>query len=362
MLRNKIVDKNWKPTDGESLVDESLSQQGSHYLQRELYHLLQTDPLLFEFLQSDLTDGMWYWDLHNIQNEWMNDRFWEVLGYDPSDKMHLAAEWQDIIFPDDLKLATDNFHKHLKNPAHPYDQYVRYRHKDGSTVWIRCRGIAIYNVDGVPIRFLGIHINTTDIMRQQEALLLVKTRNQELQRNIESLHISNNLLQDIVNNSEMSETSLSGHTKKTGLLPTNYFYLRLSTFVALANRLNQPLNTIIIHIDNNDNLVKNFGRDVLASAQAIIFNEVSSKLTGAVISELKSGFLCAVTIGHTENELEIIKSDIESLLSQRQWSIVSPELEFEASTYVDISDESEIKESVLAQCDMTADGFDDILN
>ena len=101
----------------------------SHYLKEELYALISGTPAIFEFLQNGSLDGLWYWDLENPENEWLNARFWELLGYDAKEKKHLAKEWQDLINPDDLKLAIENLHKHCADPSHPYDQIVRYRHK-----------------------------------------------------------------------------------------------------------------------------------------------------------------------------------------------------------------------------------------
>jgi diguanylate cyclase (GGDEF)-like protein/PAS domain S-box-containing protein len=132
-----------------------------HYLKTELYSLIRKDSRIFDFLQTGGFDGMWYWDLENPENEWMNEQFWETLGYDPKNRKHLASEWQDIIHPDDLKLALHNFEKHLQDPDHPYDQVVRYQHRDGHTVWVRCRGIAIRDTDGKPLRMLGIHMDET---------------------------------------------------------------------------------------------------------------------------------------------------------------------------------------------------------
>ena len=108
-----------------------------HYLKKELYSLIKKDSSLFDFLQDGSLDGLWYWDLENPENEWMNPRLWILLGYDPHEKKHLASEWQDLIFPEDLQFATSNFHKHCADPKHLYDQVVRYRHKDGSTIWVR---------------------------------------------------------------------------------------------------------------------------------------------------------------------------------------------------------------------------------
>ncbi|MDP7110326.1 MAG: PAS domain-containing protein [Myxococcota bacterium] len=87
----------------------------------------------------------------------MSPRLWEVLGVDPDAKQHLASEWQDLIHPDDLQLALENFERHCADPDHPYDQIVRYTHADGSTVWVRCRGVAIRDSEGRPIRMLGAH-------------------------------------------------------------------------------------------------------------------------------------------------------------------------------------------------------------
>lgn len=93
----------------------------SHYLKKELYALIQSDPSIFEFLQNGSLDGIWYWDLEKPEIEWMSDRFWTTLGYDPGQREHLAAEWQDIIHPDDLQVALKNFNKHCEDSNHPYD-------------------------------------------------------------------------------------------------------------------------------------------------------------------------------------------------------------------------------------------------
>ena len=139
-----------------------------NYLETELSHLVSTDDRTWKFLQSGSLDGVWYWDLENPDQEWMSPEFWQVLGVDPATKRHDPAEWQDIIFEDDLKLALKNFEAHCADPDHPYDQIVRYRHADGSTVWIRCRGLAIRDATGKPVRMLGAHTDMTPVKRSEE--------------------------------------------------------------------------------------------------------------------------------------------------------------------------------------------------
>lgn len=153
-------------------------KNNEHYLKRELDELIQKDLSIFEFFQAGSLDGIWYWDVENPESEWMSPRFWTLLGYDPTKMRHLSSEWQDLIHPDDLKVALDNFNKHCKDPDHPYDQVVRYRHKNGSTVWVRCRGIAIRDKTGKAIRMLGAHTDLTELKRTDENL---KQRTLELE-------------------------------------------------------------------------------------------------------------------------------------------------------------------------------------
>ena len=148
----------------------------SYYLEAELHGRIRTDPALFDFLQEGSLDGIWYWDLESPDHEWLSPRFWQVLGYDANEKRHRASEWQDLINPDDLQTVLLNLKAHCADPAHPYDQIVRYRHKNGSTVWVRCRGMAIRDENGRPIRMLGAHNDVTQLMRlEREARELAET-------------------------------------------------------------------------------------------------------------------------------------------------------------------------------------------
>ncbi len=146
-----------------------------HYLRTELYELVERGPLVFDFLREGYLDGIWYWDLERRENEWMSPKFWKLLGYEPDTKQHLAAEWQDMIFAEDLPAVARNFNLHCEDPSHLYDQVVRYRHRDGSTVWVRCRGIAIRDETGRPIRMLGVHTDITEIKKVEEELRVAKS-------------------------------------------------------------------------------------------------------------------------------------------------------------------------------------------
>jgi PAS domain S-box-containing protein len=141
-----------------------------YYLQSELYGLMKKDDLIFDFIQDSSLDGLWYWDLEKPDEEWMNPRFWKTLGYKPEDMPNSPSAWRNLINEEDLKTAQELVTRHLQDPSFVYDQVIRYQHANGSTVWIRCRGMAIRDEAGVPKRMLGAHIDITS-EKQKEAYL-----------------------------------------------------------------------------------------------------------------------------------------------------------------------------------------------
>ncbi|EDN35800.1 EAL domain-containing protein [Francisella tularensis subsp. novicida] len=133
-----------------------------HYLEKEFYTLLR-DRDIFNALEHSSLDGLWYWDLENPQNMWLNKTFWQILGYDPDQKKHLASEWQNVVYPDDLNKVKQELAKHLADPSYKYSAIVRYKHRNGSIVWIKCSGIAIRDENGKPLRVLGTRSDISDL-------------------------------------------------------------------------------------------------------------------------------------------------------------------------------------------------------
>lgn len=143
-----------------AMEDMTNSHSQRHYLEQELAELLRR-PGSLDLLDQNFLDGLWYWDLENPDHEYMSPTFWKTLGFDPSEKQHLAKEWVDLMFSDDCELARAEAQKHLANSEYPFDQVVRYRRKDGSPVTIRCRGKCFLK-NGKPIRMLGSHVVVSD--------------------------------------------------------------------------------------------------------------------------------------------------------------------------------------------------------
>lgn len=148
-----------------------MTVRDDHYLRRELYERVRTDDSIFDFLQGGSLDGVWYWDLENPNQEWLSPRFKSLFGYEPDEMDHSPDWWQANIHPDDLALVLENFEKHKDDLEHLYDQIVRYRHRSGKTIWVRCRGLIIRDECGRPIRMLGAHTDVTSL-KEAEVLLV----------------------------------------------------------------------------------------------------------------------------------------------------------------------------------------------
>ncbi len=164
------------PMSEKSLALTNISSD--HYLFTELKDLLKSDDRLFNFIESSALDGVWFWDLENPEKGWMSPTFWKILGYDPTSKQHLRSEWQNIVNQDDVKLALQNLENHYADESSIFDQVMRYTHKSGHTIWVRCRGISIRNSEGKPIRMLGAQTDVSDIKEQERS----RTEDEEKQK------------------------------------------------------------------------------------------------------------------------------------------------------------------------------------
>jgi PAS domain S-box-containing protein len=127
--------------------------------------------ILREALES-LLAGYWDWDLE-AKKEYLSPRFKQMFGYIADEMENRPESWQQIIFPEDLPGVLESFDRHVATRGEvPFRNEVRYRHKDGSTVWVICAGRVLdWAEDGSPLRMVGCHV---DISLLKEALTKVE--------------------------------------------------------------------------------------------------------------------------------------------------------------------------------------------
>lgn len=107
-------------------------------------------------------DGFWDWYIQD-DYEYMSPGFWRMFGYNPGEKQHKPSEWQELVFQEDLPKVLACFNEHVASRGEkPFFSEVRYRHKDGRTIWVYCKGHVVeWTEDGAPVRMIGTHTEIT---------------------------------------------------------------------------------------------------------------------------------------------------------------------------------------------------------
>ncbi|NEP56559.1 MAG: PAS domain S-box protein, partial [Symploca sp. SIO2G7] len=144
-----------------TITDISASKQAeAEQLQTEKFRL---ELKLLEKLFDTVLAGYWDWDLPNYQ-EYLSPGFKRMLGYEDDELPNSPDTWQHLIFPEDLPLVLDCLNCHILSRGEiPFYNEVRYRHKNGSTIWVICSGQVIeWNAAGEPLRMIGFHIDVSD--------------------------------------------------------------------------------------------------------------------------------------------------------------------------------------------------------
>lgn len=140
------------------------------YLRCELMARVREDPALFAFLEQGCLDGLFYWDLENPQNEWLSPRFKAFFGYAEHEMADNPDWWRANVDPDDLHRAEIQIGRCFADPDEPFDMIMRYRHRHGHPVWVRCRGLIQRDAAGRPIRMLGAHTDVTALKSREAEL------------------------------------------------------------------------------------------------------------------------------------------------------------------------------------------------
>ncbi len=137
--------------------------------------MLQADPAALKFLLEDAQDGVWLWELGVDPKGRFSPRFLLLLGYPPPSGASSSLAWADILHRDDAPALTQALLAHVEH-GDIFDETVRYRRRDGGTVWARCRAFVLRDGAGQPTALLGANHDIT---------ARIEARNQLLEQEIE---------------------------------------------------------------------------------------------------------------------------------------------------------------------------------
>ncbi len=139
--------------------------------QRLLTKQIRQELKLLENILDIILAGYWDWDLVTNQ-QYLSKGFKKMFGYEDHELPNLPESWQRLIFPEDLSKVLECFNRHVQSHGDvPFVNEVRYRHKDGSTIWVICSGQVIkWDLEGRPLRMIGCHIDITERKEAEQQL------------------------------------------------------------------------------------------------------------------------------------------------------------------------------------------------
>lgn len=115
--------------------------------------------------------GFWDWN-YQTGEQWVNDRWLEILGLERRDLHNDASDFLDRIHPDDQQKTRKIIDQHIRND----DAYVvefRMHHRDGHWIWIQASGAVVSHdpESRDPLRICGTLQDITERRKQEEHIL-----------------------------------------------------------------------------------------------------------------------------------------------------------------------------------------------
>lgn len=115
------------------------------------------------------TDGLWDWNLET--NEIFFSKPWKkIIGYKDNELENTYEVWEALVHPDDVGQAKKEIDDYLKGKISIYECDFRMKHKKGHWVNILSRGKVNLNHKGEKVRFVGTHVDVTELRSVEKEL------------------------------------------------------------------------------------------------------------------------------------------------------------------------------------------------
>ena len=128
--------------------------------------------------------AVWDWDLQAGTMIW-DDRMFQLYGATREEIHGTVQDWKNGLHPEDLERAITECEAAIKG-ATPFDTEFRVRHKDGTVLWLKANATVLRDLEGNPVRMVGINRDVTDIHRAEEEKAKLQAQLQQSQK-MESL-------------------------------------------------------------------------------------------------------------------------------------------------------------------------------
>lgn len=131
--------------------------------------------------------GVWDWNMTTGAFYW-SPRMHEILGLDPGDGEVAYDTLYNYVHPEDATKLKAEMQRYFAAGSgnEPFSHEYRMLHADGHTIWVRSRGLAIWNDKGEPIQIAG---STDDITPRRAAEQQLRASEQRFELAVEGTSV-----------------------------------------------------------------------------------------------------------------------------------------------------------------------------
>ncbi len=115
-------------------------------------------------------DGLWDWDLV-AGKAFFSPRWKAMLGFAEDDVGDRLEEWLGRVHAQDLPGLNARLLAHLEGQSQHFESEYRIEHGDGRERWMLCRGLAVRDGTGKPVRMVGSQTDVTQRKLAEQLLL-----------------------------------------------------------------------------------------------------------------------------------------------------------------------------------------------
>lgn len=140
----------------------------------ELVHareMIKREKDVLESILNDTLSGYYDFDFVN-KRLYYSSGFRKLLGYEEHEMGKTFDEMKEFFMLEDEATVMECFNRHIESHGEiPFYNEARYKHKDGSIVWLIFTGHVIeWGPDNTPLQMIGCHINITNLKLLEKSL------------------------------------------------------------------------------------------------------------------------------------------------------------------------------------------------
>ncbi len=128
------------------------------------YEMIASKPEVIDFIQYHAAEGIWFWAHKDSNNIWINNRFWETLGYSHEDHEH---SWQKHLHEEDKDKVEELLELPINKLSGNYFSVIRFKNKKGTYQNLRFRLVLLKGDEDQALVLATIADITRIVQKQQ---------------------------------------------------------------------------------------------------------------------------------------------------------------------------------------------------